>query len=529
MAQQEKPNSNDSWQSAVVPCGGGLILNVDPLTLGTKAPGAALTLQNFECSVDGGYRRLSGYTKYDSAVVPGDSNNPVLGVSVCLGGVFAVRKTGTDNRIYFSTGSGWGSKLNSTARNGAVSKARGHISFIGTKPAVIICDGVNYAWKYDGTTETIINGISAPTNPKYADIFFSRLVLAGYGDGNKVAFAAPNSDTDFAAADGALEFNTGDTVIGIRVFREELIIFCQKFIKKVTGDGSTSNPFTLVDIADSIGCISGDTIQEIGGDLVYFAADTIRSYSATARINDAELSSVATQIQPLIKVILSNNFSSDTYSSLCIRRKDQYRLFLNDSNNVAADTIGLIGRLKDVQSSYFNSRDNYEWSTMLGIKPYCADSDYTNNMEISVIGDGTTGYVYRLESGNTFDGTNMGAVYRSPDLTFDDATLRKVFQKITILGKTEGDFTTSLNLILERGDTTVIQPPTISLSSTGSYSLYGTAVYDTATYGQFATPVFKQNLIGSGFLGAFQFNATDANAPYTINAYQIQFSLKGRR
>src|SRR6267154_5868029 len=205
MAQSNnvKSSSNDSWISDPIPCGGGLILNIDPLTLGTKAPGAALTLQNFECAIDGGYRKISGYTKFDSNVVPGTSNNPILGVIVGLGGVFAVRKTSTDNRIYFSTGSGWGSKLNSTARTGSVTKARGIISVITGTTAIVVCDGVNYAWKYD-TGETIINGTGAPTNPKYVASFFNRLVLAGYGTGNLVTFAAPNSDTDFNSADGAL-------------------------------------------------------------------------------------------------------------------------------------------------------------------------------------------------------------------------------------------------------------------------------------------------------------------------------------
>lgn len=524
------PSSHDSWLSAPIPCKGGLILNTDPLTLGTRAPGAAVVLQNFECSLDSGYRKMSGYTKYDSAAVPGTANEPVTGVKVALGGVFAVRKLLTDNAIYFSSGSGWGSPLNAVARTGSVSKVRGTISVIGTDPSIILCDGVNAAWKYDGTTETDIDGTGAPANPKYAEIFFSRLVLAGYGDGNLIAFSAPNTDDDFDSSNGALEFNVGDIVVAVKTFRNELIIFCQRFIKKVIGDGSTASPFTVVDVANFIGCSGTDTVQEMGGDLIFLSGDTMRSYAATARINDAELSSVCPQIQPLVREIINLNFDNDDYSVCCIRRKNQYRLFINDPDNTTADTGGLVGVLQDAQSSELNSRNTYEWSTMLGIKPYCADANYTSGLEIAVIGDPTNGYVYLLESGNTFDGTNINAIYRSPDLTFDDANLRKTFQKITILGKVEGDFTSTLNLILERGDVTTIQPPSISLSSMGSTTvLYGSAVYDTSTYGQFATPVFKQNLIGSGFLGAFQFSSTDGNAPYTINAFQILFSLKGRR
>ena len=52
----------------VVSLGGGLILDRDDLSL---PPGAAITLQNFEPSVQGGYRRLSGTAKWNSNQVNG--------------------------------------------------------------------------------------------------------------------------------------------------------------------------------------------------------------------------------------------------------------------------------------------------------------------------------------------------------------------------------------------------------------------------------------------------------------------------
>ena len=48
-------------------CGGGLILNKDVYNM---QPGEALQLTNFEPSVEGGYRRLNGTTKYNSTIVP---------------------------------------------------------------------------------------------------------------------------------------------------------------------------------------------------------------------------------------------------------------------------------------------------------------------------------------------------------------------------------------------------------------------------------------------------------------------------
>jgi len=60
-----------------VPLGGGLILDQDDFSI---PPGSAIELQNFEPSINGGYRRLSGTTKWDSNQVNG--SNAILGTKI---------------------------------------------------------------------------------------------------------------------------------------------------------------------------------------------------------------------------------------------------------------------------------------------------------------------------------------------------------------------------------------------------------------------------------------------------------------
>ena len=48
-------------------CQGGLILNRSTFMM---QPGEALELENFEPDVTGGYRRISGFSKYVSVIVP---------------------------------------------------------------------------------------------------------------------------------------------------------------------------------------------------------------------------------------------------------------------------------------------------------------------------------------------------------------------------------------------------------------------------------------------------------------------------
>ena len=49
---------------------GGLITNMSPLQQGMEMPGSARILRNFEPSIEGGYKRILGYDKYDLDTIP---------------------------------------------------------------------------------------------------------------------------------------------------------------------------------------------------------------------------------------------------------------------------------------------------------------------------------------------------------------------------------------------------------------------------------------------------------------------------
>jgi len=83
------------------PCSGGLINNQDPLSHGGQFAGSAYRLINYEPSLQGGYRRISGYAR-SYGELTGDSTNsvPVLGVHVSADvqqGIFGTRKPASGN------------------------------------------------------------------------------------------------------------------------------------------------------------------------------------------------------------------------------------------------------------------------------------------------------------------------------------------------------------------------------------------------------------------------------------------------
>jgi hypothetical protein len=92
-------------QPYTVACAGGLVKATNQIDL-LKTPGVATDLSNFEVSIKGGYRRISGYSKLGagSAAQVSGSTDTIHGVIPYGDGVIACASTG----IFFSQdGTSW--------------------------------------------------------------------------------------------------------------------------------------------------------------------------------------------------------------------------------------------------------------------------------------------------------------------------------------------------------------------------------------------------------------------------------------
>ena len=63
---------NSEAQGAAFNCDGGLVLNRSTFLM---QPGEALTLENFEPDIEGGYRRINGFAKLVDNIVPQTGTN----------------------------------------------------------------------------------------------------------------------------------------------------------------------------------------------------------------------------------------------------------------------------------------------------------------------------------------------------------------------------------------------------------------------------------------------------------------------
>lgn len=532
----------DRWNTFKVMCDGGLVQNLDGLTLAETMPGAASELVNFEGDLNGGYRRVTGYTQFGDNEVPtgcvyaasaGVSaagvygaaeciyaslssvpHGPVLGVKVYLSGVVAAR----GENIWYGVGTSW-AKINTSAVATDPGKYR-FDTFNWTTPSIIMTNGTGPAIHYSGSTLTLLNTSGAPTDPKYVAEFKQHIFLAGYSSNpNAILHSAPSDYDNFSAIDGASEIVVGDEVMNIKQHRNDLIIFCRDSLYRLVGDNVFN--FQLQKITNGIGCIAPDSVQEYNTDLIFLAPDGLRTVANTDRVGDTELGLLSKPIQPAIKSMINTYASTGTFSSLVLRSKSQYRLFSSLSTYTPSNMDGVI-------ACSTKSDGSIEWGKLKGFDGYTADSGYIGLTEYAIHG-GRDGFVYRQEQGNSFNGANVYAIYKTPQFTLSDPTIRKTLYKLNTYYRIDGTTAVTVGVSLDYDDTSILQPPNYTFTNTLGVSLYGTAVYGTDMYGGLNFPVSKNNLVGSGYTAGLIYTSNDTNAPYSINSLVLQYGVNGRR
>jgi hypothetical protein len=497
-------------QPAAFNCEGGLVLNKSTFLM---QPGEALELRNFEPDIEGGYRRINGFSKYVSAVVPFTSSETekVLMVASFADVVLAARGTS----IYSATpgGSSWTSRDSSRTSAGKYSFER--FNFDGTDKIVVV-DGVNAPTVFNSSLAATDVSDSSVAGSKFVASFKNHMFYAGKSTTKQeVIFSEPFDEDAFVSGQGAGSFKVDDTVVGLKVFRDDLFVFCETRIFKLSG--TTSTNFAVTAVTRNIGCVNGDTIQEFAGDLIFLGPDGLRTIAGTARIGDVELGTISSNVQS----IFNDNLSSATeFDSTVIPDKTQYRIFFTKSTVGENQSKGVICVMKG---------QNFEFSELRGIRPACTDSFVDEGSVLVLHGAYTSGYVYRQESGNTFDGETILGRYRSPDLTFNDPGIRKHMQRVILNYKPEAAIDADLFLRYDYEDPDSSRPEAYPLDSTDVVAIYGTSTYGVPIYDGASQPLVRQPVEGSGFAVALKVQDGGQTAPYSLKGFQLEYQLGARR
>jgi hypothetical protein len=506
-------------------------------------PGFATRLRNFEVDPDGGYRRVDGFTQFGDTNP--NSDEVILGMTVYADGVIVCSGTG----IFFSVDgedawlqlnrasvSGSGDNYSTfTGRSLAARTSQGRCTFAlyeGTSDygELVICDGVNEPFLFQMTGTGGLTSrtffakeitVSGTTGPAVGVIHDKHLVVAGASTAKNTIFYSGTNDIDDFTSTGSGSIVIEDGVVGLASFRSDLIIFCKNSIHKLVNINDSSN-VAVVPITTNVGCISGGSIQEIGGDLLFLSPDGVRTVAGTARIGDVELGSVSRQIQSLVSDIASD--SAFIITSGVLRSKSQYRLFY--SKNTESPTIarGIIGTL---------TSNGFAWSETLGIQALGFVSGLDKDGVEQVYHGDKDGYIYNHLSGNSFfnagSSRNIDAVYQTPDFDFGDVGTRKTLKYARVSFSPEGAVEPSFRVRYDYEDPAIPQPEPFAVSTIALPAIFGSSAFNAVTFGATSDPMERITLEGSGNTCSFRITSDDQKSAYAVNGLYIDYMPSGRR
>ena len=408
----------------------------------------------------------------------------------------------------------------SSDREGAVNTRFDEVDFTGTTTLVIV-DETNAPALYNGTTFTVLD--SAPSDVIGAKVVATHKNHIFYGKGRVLSFGAPLTTSDFESGNGAGSIGLDADIVAIKSFRDQLIVFTTSSIFRLNGDALAT--FNLQPITRDIGCTQTDSVQEIGGDVVFMAPDGLRLLSATERIGDFGLAPITKKIQGTFNEFVKLHTD---FFSLVVRNKSQYRLFGWNDNFTRPNAQGILF----TQFASPGEESVIDFAETRGIQVTACASVYSGTTEF-VIFSGKEGFLHRMENDtSSFDGNNIATTFATPFYPINDPRLRKTIYKAQFYLDPEGRVNFDLNLKFDFDESgSVIMPAvTFTNAASGSAQFYGTGVFGTATYGAKLQKVFSAQTIGSGNTVSAQFEAdNNTDVPYALDALTLEYATHARR
>ena len=526
-------------------CKGGLNTNLNQLEM-LGQPGFATQLTNFEVDPDGGYRRINGYHLLgkDNFTRPSGSDS-IWGIYPYALGVVVVSGTGiyysedgiSWTQVNYDTGHAGVTEANLSAQTELPRNNQTQAQFVlanatldhATNPygTLTIATGADKLAHFhiEGTGASrlfVYEELTLPAAGKFIEYHDKHLcVIDETNAPNTVYYSKTNDDRDFQGA-GSGAIRISDKIKGIKSFRNTLYIFCENTIHALVNINDAAS-LQVQQITNNVGCLSGNSIQEIGGDLVFLSPDGIRTIAGTERIGDVELGSVSRQIQSIIGTI-AQNIDDYVISSGVLRSKSQYRLFYAKADQTLSTAKGIIGTY---------TGQGFEWSETLGIQAlsFVSALDY-KGVERKYHGD-KDGYVYVHDAGDTFypagAEANIEAVYRTPNLDFGDIGTRKTIKYARISFSPEGEVQPTLRVRYDYEDPLIPQPVDYILNSIPSPAEFGLSVFGVTIFGATNDPMVRQTIEGSGNTVSFRLKTNDSKAPFAVNGIYVDYVPSGRR
>lgn len=375
--------------------------------------------------------------------------------------------------------------------------------------------------------DVLDSDFAAPTKPKYICQFQERIVVANDDDNvGRISWSERLSNQRFDGASAGTAILDAP-ILAVKPLRDRVIIFTRNAIHQLVElDDPQQLNTAILPVAYNVGCASGWSVQEIGGDLIFLAHDGIRTLKASDSYGDVQFGNVARKIDPIIKLILAD-IDNLVISSSVFRLKNQYRLFYTKSTNTTGEQLGLCGTLKpDLQGQVV-----WQWSQIQGVNMACLESianTFLTTADVEKHFHGQyDGKVCLHDVGNDFGGSEIEAQLELNEIDYGDIGRRKTLHYVRLFGDVEEATVDDIymQVLYDYADPDTHQPGQYIINDISGISTYGKGIYDTSVFG--SSGDFNKRVLveGSGFSNKFTFNSRGISGPFSLNSLYVDMRV----
>ena len=487
-----------SVQSQAWPLGGGLDLVSPALQM---SAGKAILAQNYECALNGGYRRMDGYTIFDGRTAGTPlavaGSGPIRGVWEYNNVIYAFRDNaaGTACVMHKSTTGGWVVVSTTALTAGGTYEFVNH-NFTGHSGSQKMygCDGVNKAFQFDGTTLTQLTTGMTTDTPTHIGVHKNHLFLS-FGGGS-IQHSGIGDPTSWTLVTGAGEIGIGSEVTGLNSMRGNSLAITGINQISVLYGASTLD-WDLQSYSSAIGAVP-HTHAQMDSDLYYFNGDDLSSLTATQAFGDFESASITALVKPYIDAR-----KNTTVGATINRDKNQYRLFFSDK------TV-LVGTLINRQLVGFST-----W--LLDHTPSCVTEHYTGC---------TDGSVMVMDTGTSFNGAAIQSYLRLPFTNLNSPHKKKRFRKATL--ELAAGSQATLNYLADYDYGTGGSSSSAATTVYGGGGFWDVGSWDNFVWSSAVVASAEAYLNGSGRnISLLIVHASATDPSFTLQGVQLNYSLRG--
>ncbi len=365
------------------------------------------------------------------------------------------------------------------------------------------CNGKSNAFEWDGNYYTkVITGTETDT-PKFVIAHKKHLFLAF--PGGSLQHSSLGFPLQFRAITGAAELTTGDEITGVATE-----------VGNVLAIGTRNNVFMLYgssvldwdmrEFDNGAGVIEG-SMQRMG---VLWGYDDrgIITLAAVEAYGDFAQATVSDRIEPYLRP-RQELFTA----SLRVRQKNQYRLYFSDNT-------GVYCTVKETSSPVLCRLS----SSMTWFARYRGKME--NGNEVLYFGS-SDGYVYRLDSGNSFDDQPMDWYLRTHYHHYMAPGRIKRFRGVVFEGKSDDLVTVNVQPEFDFGD---VARPTQNPEQFTMLSSAG--FWDVDNWNEFywsapEASLSRVRLSGSGLnMGLYIYGTSQYESSHNLHGATVHFSYR---